>query len=793
VFFHREEYKRLLLEILDQLSKLHKDQGDWETMQKYAWMYLKYAPLEEQAYRRVIELLALSGRRSAALEQYQLFVNMLQQELGVDPSPETVRLYDRIRLGKPINIDIAEDSHSAGVLPRSITEFIGREDELDYLARCFADTSCQLISINGLPGVGKSRLAIEAAQRHQQNYRDGIFYVSFEGMHSEELFYPALARTLGLTISLVNPKLQLARFLEAKRCIILLDQFDEMHNAAQFLMDLLQNAHQLKIIVTSRQRLSLLAANLLTLEGLPYPLDPSDSQALKSPAVQLFLKRARTSRLDLAQNPSLLYYVLELCQAVDGNPLALELAADRLRELSLPYIVDALHKDLSVLTTRYQDLPARQHSINEILTGIWQKLDDAAQKQLEALAIFPCSFTPQAAEQLCLANQDVLAFFSDQSLLFRVGYGRYALKPLVRLFALDRLSSQPERKAALQMIFSNYFTVFLHTKVNHLQTSRSPAQLLSAIDEELENIDYALDWAFWFGDEEMVKGAVDDLQQYRDAHQTFSAQNLPSSDRQPETPAYFLDSLAYKTNLTGGAGCPHHHRLVDAKNALLLVDKEGTISAANYQAQQLSGLPLGILLGMNLHDLGLEDPSPGLFIQHPSGALTAVKLLSLPVRDREQGQHLILLKNLDHSPSEETAALMLPGQRKLPGLVQFSETLRSLISDASQARLQLGVLVLSIDGLPAADKRSHQEIQQQCLQQAARRIQENLRQTDTLAYLGERDFGVIVDRLPHPQMLETIAARLAAKFQAPLVCGDHDSNYSLLHGCGVYHSRAGDF
>ncbi len=813
-FFHREQFKRYLLEILDHLSEIYKTQGDWETMQKYAWLYVKHAPLEEQAYRRLMELLALSGRRSAALEQYQLCVRMLQQELGVEPSAETVGLYERIRLGKPVILGDEGEIQAPDGLPRPMTEFIGREDELDYLARCLANPSCQLISINGLPGVGKSRLAIEAAQRQVKEFQDGLYYLSLDGVHSEELFYPALARSLGLTISLANPRMQIGRFLESKRCILLVDQFDEMHNSTHLLMDLLQNALHIKIIVTSRQRLNLLAANPLTLEGLPYPLDPSDSQALKSPAVQLFLKRARHSRQDLTQNPSWLFYVLELCQAVDGIPLALELAADRLHELSLPNIVDSLHKDLVVLSTSLHDVPARQRSMKKILTSVWEALDDPYQRQLESLSIFPCSFTPQAAEQICHTSQDTLTFFSDQSLLVRLGYGRYAFKPLIRQFAMERLASQKEVKSALQEIFGNHYLEYLHQKVSLLPTSRSPGQLLFAIDEELENIDYALDWAFWIDEANLVQQAVEDFQHYRRTYQTqpekiqlpaaqhpaaqhpaaqLSAAQHPAA--QPAGPQLrFLDSFSRQGCERYGTGCPHVYRLVDANNAMFLVDGEGQIKAANYQAQQLSGLPLGIMLGMNLQNFSLDytrqnwqaSPISETHIQHHSGALIAIEALSLPVRPLAGNHNLVLVKKVDFEAQRGRSTAPVDHLTGLPEGQVFSGNLSKAISDASSRVEQFGLLIMQIQGLANLEKSAGKEIYHQCIQKAAGRIHRNLRQDDFLARLGENEFGVIIERLPHAKALEIITGRLAEQFQTPFVCAGKEIKLGLSCGTGMY-------
>ena len=447
VIFHREQYQRYLLDILDHLSEIYKTMGDLDAAQKYAWLHVKRAPLEERAYRRLMELLALSGRRSAAIEQYQTCVRMLQRELGVEPSPETIKLFEIIRSGQPLALNgEAEILHPAG-LPRPMTEFFGREMELDALGRALKSPTSRLISVSGMPGVGKSRLVIEAAQRNLQLFSDGVYYFSLEGIHSEELFLPTLARAMGLTISLDNPRAQVFRRLNAMNSLLVIDQFDEMHTSTALLIELLQAAPQIKLLITSRQRLNLQAANLLQLEGLPYPADPVDSQAQQSPAVQLFYNRALRSRPGFQVDQTTLAHMVEICQMVHGLPLALELAADRLRELPVQTIAEYLQRGISVLSTSLQDMPARHRSLEKALLSAWQMLDQPLQHLLLQVSVFPASFTPEAAHAICSAAPTALAALADRSLLQGIFRGRYALKPLVRQFVQARLSRVRRRKS----------------------------------------------------------------------------------------------------------------------------------------------------------------------------------------------------------------------------------------------------------------------------------------------------------------------------------------------------------
>ena len=431
VVFHREQYLRYLLNMLDHLGEFYQNLGELEIAQKYAYMHVKRAPMEERAYRRLMELLALSGRRSAAMEQFQTCQHMLRHELGVDPSPETILLYEKIRSGQPLILSEETEIQQPSGLPRAMTDFYGREAELEVIQRCFKNPNCRLISVSGMPGVGKSRLIMEAAQQYAHLFPDGVLYFSLQGIRSAELFLPSLGRALGLTISLANPKVQIYRRLSMMQSLVIIDQFDGMHTSINQVMELLQNVPNIKLAITSRRRLNLQAANLLQLEGLPYPQDPNDSQALSSPAVRLFLNRAQRSRPGLMIDPETLACIVEVCQRVHGVPLALELAADRMRELPIQTIATYLMQGLSVLSTSLQDVPEPHRSLEKAMLSSWNVLDENLQQLLQRLTVFPASFTPEAAQVICQAEPEGLAAAGGTILL--AGHVARPLRPATAL------------------------------------------------------------------------------------------------------------------------------------------------------------------------------------------------------------------------------------------------------------------------------------------------------------------------------------------------------------------------
>lgn len=215
---------------------------------EFAMRLLALDPWREEAHRQMMRLLARSGQRSAALAQYETCRRLLAQELGVEPSPETTALYERIRTAP-------ERRHN---LPVEVTSFVGREAELAALGRRLADPTCRLVTVVGTGGVGKTRLALQAAAAQINGFLHGVHFVPLTPLSSADLIIPAIAQVVGCTFhDRDDSKKQLLSYLREKEMLLLLDNFEHLvANGVGLVLELLEGAPAVKLLVTSRERLN---------------------------------------------------------------------------------------------------------------------------------------------------------------------------------------------------------------------------------------------------------------------------------------------------------------------------------------------------------------------------------------------------------------------------------------------------------------------------------------------------------------------------------------------------------
>jgi DNA-binding SARP family transcriptional activator len=270
VSLKREGLTQQVLTALHQLVIHFQGQRAYERALPYAWRGVELAPWREEGYRHLMTLLALSGRRSEALRQYERCRAALAEELGVEPASKTEQLYDRIRSGTLGEVSREGQPHHN--LPAQTTPLIGREQELAQLADLLADPGQRLITIVGAGGMGKTRLALEAALAQLDYFPQGVFFVSVAGLDAPAGIVPAIAEAVGFTFYQgTPPHQQLLAYLSGKTMLLLLDNFEHLLAGASLLVDILQAAPQVRLLITSRARLNLAAEQVYPLVGLAYP------------------------------------------------------------------------------------------------------------------------------------------------------------------------------------------------------------------------------------------------------------------------------------------------------------------------------------------------------------------------------------------------------------------------------------------------------------------------------------------------------------------------------------------
>jgi predicted ATPase len=306
-------------------------------------------------------------------------------------------------------------------LPEQPTPFVGREKELGDVLALLADERIRLLTLTGAGGSGKTRLAVQAAAEAVDAHEHGVWWVPLQAVRDPDLVVPAIGSTIGVAGDL-------AEQIGARRMLLALDNLEQVLEAAPALGDLLAACPNLRFLVTSREPLRLSAER-------EYAVPPFVEQE----GVGFFLARARAVRADFQPDE----LVLEICRRLDNLPLALELAAARVRALSTAQILERLERRLPLLTGGARDLPERQRTLAATIAWSYELLSPDEQQLFRRLGVFAGGCTLAAAEEVCGADVDGLQSLVEKSLL-RFEAERYSMLETIREYALERLDESGE-------------------------------------------------------------------------------------------------------------------------------------------------------------------------------------------------------------------------------------------------------------------------------------------------------------------------------------------------------------
>lgn len=320
------------------------------------------------------------------------------------------------------------------------TSFVGRTRELAELARMLQDPRCRLITLLGPGGVGKSRLAMQTAITHSKSFADGAAFVPLVGVtNSEEIALAAISALELPSPSKRSPLDHLAVELQASDMLIVLDNFDHLVDKKSLIAHLLRLAPTIKILVTSRARLHLESEWVYELGGLEVPLAVATAGTNQYySAVDLFVQRARQLR-PISDRSSEQSAILRICQVVEGNPLAIELAASWVRTLSISEILSEIEQKHDVASSAEYGTGPRHNSLGVVFEQSWQMLSPDERRLFARLSVFRGSFTRDAAGQVADATLPLLAALVDKSMLRHLLVGRYELHEFSRQFGLSKL------------------------------------------------------------------------------------------------------------------------------------------------------------------------------------------------------------------------------------------------------------------------------------------------------------------------------------------------------------------
>ncbi|WP_307841606.1 ATP-binding protein [Streptomyces endocoffeicus] len=422
-------------------------------------------PGYERAVALLMDALAAQGRQAEALARYEEFRETLADEFGTGPGAALRERHLRLlRAAQPAPVPTAPKAagEAPNNLPVPLTSFIGRDDDLARIGTLLAEG--RLVTVLGPGGAGKTRLAVEAARRHRDAYRDGAWLIDLASVTDPDKVGGAVLAAIGLRGAALfdasaRPRSNsgdeldvLTDQLDGREILLVVDNCEHVIDAAAHLLSaLLTRCAGLRVLATSREPLAIDGEALVPLGPLALPDPLADlQQARRTPSVRLFADRAAAMRPGFDITEDNLADVLRIVRSLDGLPLALELAAARLRTLTLTGLAEGLSDRFRLLTTGSRTAFPRHRTLRGVIAWSWDLLPTGARIVAERIAVLPGGITPASAAAVCMGTTvlvrdipELLADLVDRSLLqLAPDTGRHRMLETIREYGLERLAEQ---------------------------------------------------------------------------------------------------------------------------------------------------------------------------------------------------------------------------------------------------------------------------------------------------------------------------------------------------------------
>ena len=536
----RESLRQVYLNLLLDLARLHEAQHNYSAGITALLQLLAVDQSHEEAHIGLMRLYALSGQRQQALRQYQTLGEVLKAELDTGPSEAAIHLNETIQSGQFLSPKAADFPPHPAIpipkhnLPNLLTSFIGREKQINEVSQLVKDR--RLVTLTGTGGTGKTRLALKVAEGLLEEFPDGVFMADLASLSDPELVPQACLQALNVLDEPGIPRLaRLTKYLEQKHLLLILDNCEHVIVASAQLVDALtKSCPRLHILVTSREILSVPGESPYRVPSLIVPdsgVIPPLTQLAQVESVSLFVERAVQVSVGFKLTAANAIAVAQIMRRLDGIPLAIELAAARMRVLTIEQIAVRLDDSFRLLTGGSRSVLPRQQTLKATMDWSYNLLLPKERLLLQRLSVFAGGWQLEAAEQVCTNAKektmpadskkedlwsggggsnycmeeqidytefiDLLTQLVDKSLVIvesKADETRYHLLETIRQYARERLVESGCSQIARDRHLA-FFADLTGQAEPHLR-GKGQIEWLDRLEEELDNLRAAMEWSF---------------------------------------------------------------------------------------------------------------------------------------------------------------------------------------------------------------------------------------------------------------------------------------------------------
>lgn len=460
----------------------------------------------------------ISSRLHIAYRTVKWYNTQIYSKLGVNNRDDAIQRASELGLFHHVSTPSQQQGNHN--LPAQVTPFVGRQQEIHDLKKLIA--SDRLVTVLAPGGMGKTRLSLAVARGQIGHYRDGVYFVPLAPLSSPADIVTTIAENIGFVFHGEQaPDQQLVSFLKHRTLFLILDNFEHLLDGAGLVSEIIQSASDVKILVTSRERLNLHGETVYNLRGMEFPTWETTEDAMDFDSVKLFMQSAKRVRSGFEFHADELDFLARICRLTAGMPLGIELAAGWVDVLSLEKIADEIQRGIDILETDMRDMPERHRSLRATFEQTWHRRTEDEQTVFARLSVFRGGFTLESAEAVAGANARHLRKLAQKSLV-QTESNRYAIHELLRQFGESKLSGNGEYET-VQAQHARYFAELIapfgdSPWSSGTQEETEIVQSIKALRMDFDNMRAA--WFYYAdtGDIDSLRFMMDGLWRFVDEH-----------------------------------------------------------------------------------------------------------------------------------------------------------------------------------------------------------------------------------------------------------------------------------